>query len=111
MKIRSAKNKGQRASREVRDLLLSKFPTLQKDDVHVTPASVNGVDILLSPKAQELVPLEFEVKNQERASIWSWIEQATKNAKNHTPVVVFKKNGQQLHICMEFTKFLEMIGG
>ncbi len=113
MKIRSAKNKGQRASREVKELLLSKFPELQSDDIHVTPASVNGCDIVLSPRAQQVVaPLDIEVKNQESVSgLWSWLKQAKANSAKGTPVVAFRKNREKLHVCLEFEKFLDFVRG
>ena len=107
--MKTAKAKGQRASKEVRDLLLTTFQDLEEEDIRVTPSGVSGVDILLSPKAQSRIPLDIEVKNQENVSIWKWLEQAKKNAKAGTPVVVFRKNSQKLHICLEFNSFLALL--
>ena len=108
---RSCKNKGQRASKEVKELLLKKFSGLEEDDITVVPSGVNGVDLLLSPKAQKIIPLDFEVKNQEKASIWQWLKQAKDNSSKGTPVVVFRRNGQKLHVCLEFEIFLDLVGG
>ena len=110
MKIASAKAKGRRAAQEVRDFILQKFVELQKDDIRVTPSGVTGEDILLSPKAQSLLPFCFEVKNQEKLNIWKCLKQA----KNHvsdkrTPLVVFKKNHEVLYVVCEFEKFLDYI--
>jgi hypothetical protein len=110
LKIRSAKNKGQRASKEVREMLLERFQSLEDDDLFVTPSGVNGCDLLLSPKSKVLLPFAFEVKNQERLNIWAAIKQAQTNAKNNeTPVVVFRKNRERLFIALPLASFLTFL--
>ncbi len=110
MKIRSAKNKGQRASREVRQRLLECFRDLEDDDIFVTPGGVNGCDLRLSPKSKALLPFAFEIKNQERLNIWAAIKQAQSNAKeNETPIVVFRKNREELFVTLPLESFLTFL--
>ncbi len=74
-------------------IILNYFPDLTPDDVTVTPSGVNGVDLHLSSIAKELIPMVFEVKNQERLNIW----EALKQAKSHVtdqeiPILAFRRN-------------------
>lgn len=110
MNIRSAKNKGQRASKEVRQHLLALFESLHEDDIHVTSASVNGPDLHLSPSAQVLYPFSFEIKNQERLNIWAAIKQAKDNAReSQTPLVVFRKNREPFYVTLPLEFFLSFL--
>lgn len=110
MKIRSAKNKGQRASKELRQELLGYFRSLEEDDILVTPSGVNGSDLHLSPKSKSLLPFAFEVKNQERLNIWSAIQQAKSNAKeNEIPIVAFRKNREKMFVALPLEFFLTFL--
>lgn len=113
MKVKSAKAKGRRAAAELQRLLLKTFPQLESGDIRVTPSGVQGEDLQLSPKAREVLPFAFEVKNKERLNIWD----AFKQSKNHVegsnsrPIVAFKRNNTPFHVCMEMDTFLELIAG
>ena len=110
MKTASAKAKGQRASKELRDLILQFFPELSPDDVHVVPAGVNGEDLWLSPKARRLLPYSFEVKNQERLNIHKSLEQAEGNTPSGSkPVLAFKKNRTPMYVAVQIQVFLGLI--
>ena len=76
MKPRSAKNKGKRLQNKIRDLILEKFDSLEKDDVRSITMGDSGEDILLSPAARRLFPFSVECKNQEKLNIWGALEQA-----------------------------------
>ena len=52
-------------------LLKTRFPWLTGNDLQSTPMGVPGVDIILSPRAAEDLPYEFELKNCESLSIVS----------------------------------------
>jgi len=107
LKTRSAKNKGQRLSKYVRDCLLKAFPALLSDDIIVTPSGVPGEDLRLSPKAREQFKYSIECKNQERLNIWKAIEQAESNCGSYQPIVIFKRNKSKTYVCLEFEHFLE----
>lgn len=136
MKPRSGKNKGQRLQKFVVDSLRKKF-NLDEDrdyfsgDIQARLMGGSGVDVMLSPHAEELIPFDIECKYQEKWSVESWFEQAIANTiegripllickKNyHNPVVFIRHNDlMDLHGCegrwgdmlirIEFNEFLKM---
>ena len=109
MKPRSAKNKGKRLQNKIRDLILEKFDSLEKDDVRSITMGDSGEDILLSPAARRLFPFSVECKNQEKLNIWSALEQAEENSGNHVPLVIFKRNRTKTYAVLEFDKLLELL--
>ena len=111
MKIKSAKAKGRKAAAEVQEILLRTFPQLEEDDIRVTPSGVQGEDLQLSPRAREILPFAFEMKNRERLNIWDTIKQAQNHVKDskHRPVAIFRRNRTPFHVCMELDTFLEII--
>lgn len=94
MRTSSAKSKGRRLVQALRNTLLETFPTMQPDDLVVTPSGVTGEDLRMSPFARLMVPFSFEAKNVERINIWD----AIKQSRLHTmktkawPAVVFSRN-------------------
>lgn len=115
MKTSSAKNKGRRAAQEAVDLILKHIPELSRDDLFVTPSGVTGEDIVRSAKAKRVLPFAFELKNQESLSIWAALKQAQSHVNpedNRTmPVLVFKRNHSELHICLRLEDFLKVYAG
>ena len=109
MKPRSAKNKGKRQQNKIRDLILEKFDSLEKDDVRSITMGDSGEDILLSPAARRLFPFSVECKNQEKLNIWSALEQAEENSGDHSPLVIFKRNRTKTYAVLEFDKLLELL--
>jgi len=110
MKPRSAKSKGRRLQQLIREQILQKFPELEPDDVKVAIMGESGVDIHLSPHARRLLPLSIEAKNQESLNIWSALQQAEENCKDHTfPAVVFKRNHSEQYIALKFEDFFKLI--
>ena len=109
MKPRSAKNKGKRLQNTLRDLILEKFDSLEKDDVRSITMGDSGEDILLSPAARRLFPFSVECKNQEKLNIWSALEQAEENSGDHVPLVIFKRNRTKTYAVLEFDKLLELL--
>ena len=93
MKTSSAKAKGRRLQCWVRDQILETFGSLTEDDVRSTSMGAGGMDIQLSPAAQELFPFAVEAKNQERLNLWNSFEQCEENCGSLEPVLVVKKNG------------------
>ena len=109
MKPRSAKNKGKRLQNTIRDLILEKFDSLEKDDVRSITMGDSGEDILLSPAARRLFPFSVECKNQEKLNIWSALVQAEENSGDHVPLVIFKRNRTKTYAVLEFDKLLELL--
>ena len=109
MKPRSAKNKGKRLQNKIRDLILEKFDSLEKDDVRSITMGDQGEDILLSPAARRLFPFSVECKNQEKLNIWGALEQAEKNSGNSNPVLIFKRNRSKTYAVLEIEDFIKLI--
>jgi hypothetical protein len=112
MKPHSAKAKGQRAAREVRSAFLVAFPHLGEDDILVTSSGANGVDLHLSPAAQDALqmPLAVEVKNHERLNIWQALAQARSNTKpGQTPILIFRRNREELHVSFRLSSFINLL--
>lgn len=110
MRTSSAKAKGRRACKEVVDLILSHYPELTELDVTVTPSGVTGVDVQLSQRAFDLLPLAIECKNTESLNIWKALEQASGHVKKlETPVLFFKRNRSELFVCLPAKNFFKLL--
>jgi len=92
LKPASAKAKGRKLQKWVRDLLVSLDESLTVDDVRSASMGAGGEDIPMSSAARAIFPVSIECKNSEKLQIWSAYEQAKANAGEHEPVVVFAKN-------------------
>ena len=109
MRPRSKKNKGKRAQNEVVELLLQAFNMLEPDDIKSTTMGDHGEDVKLSPAARRKFPFSIEVKNQEKLNIWESFEQAKKNAKHHTPLLIYKRNRSEMMCTLRFEDFLKLV--
>jgi hypothetical protein len=105
---RSAKGKGRGFQKDVARQI-REYNDLSDSDVRSTAASVPGEDILFSELGRNTFPFSVECKNQEHLNIWQAIEQANRNAGNHTPIVVFKKNHSETYVTINFDDFLAII--
>ena len=108
--VRSRKAKGRRLQNWVRDVLLSTFPNLKKDeDISCAIMGESGIDVKLSRFAQGLFPFSIECKNKETwKGLYDAYDQAISNA-NLEPVVVLKMNKREPLIVIEFKKFVSII--
>ena len=108
--VRSRKAKGRRLQNLVRDVLLSMFPNLKKDeDVCCAIMGESGVDVKLSRFAQGLFPFSIECKNKETwKGLYDAYDQAISNA-NLEPVVVLKMNKRDPLSVLDFKKFVSII--
>ena len=111
MKTASAKNKGRRASQEIKELLLKYSKDLQDEDFIVTPSGVTGPDVHLSPAAKKQFPIVIEAKNQESISIWAALEQAKSHQKldAEVPVLFFRRNRSELYACLPADDFVRIL--
>ncbi len=107
MKTSSAKAKGRRAAKEAKDVILTHLPSLEEDDITLTSSGDTGEDLKLSPKARKKFPFQIECKNVEKLNIWDAIEQAKSHGKYY-PLVVFKRNNTDLHVCLDFDRFMNI---
>lgn len=105
----SRKAKGRKLQQHIRDAILDSFPELTERDVRSTPMGVTGDDIMLSETAVELFPYSVEAKNQESLSIWKALEQSEQEAREKTPLLVFKRNRTPVYVALEFEHFMEMV--
>jgi hypothetical protein len=89
----SAKAKGRSFQQEVRDLILSNFPTLEPDDCKSTSMGAQGEDIQLSPHARRtLGNIQIECKRRKSfKGLYDMVEQASSHGK-HTPVVFLRQD-------------------
>ena len=111
MKIRSAKAKGARLCKELRDALLAAFPgSLVPGDIAVTAASVPGPDLYLSPRARDLLGFQFECKNTEKLNLNSAIEQARSHCRgDEIPCLVFRRNRSGAHAVLPLDSFIRLL--
>jgi hypothetical protein len=101
----SAKAKGRRCAQRVRDILIEEL-SLSEDSIFVTASGTNGPDLTLTGQARSAFPFAIECKNQERLNIWGSIEQAERNAKDLTPMVIFTRNRSKIYAVIELKALL-----
>lgn len=109
MKPSSAKAKGRRLQDEVLKTLHIKYPELREGDIKTAIMGESGEDIILSPAAQDCIPLSIECKYQERINIWQALSQAEQNASERKPCVVFRRNRSETYVAMKFEDLLELL--
>lgn len=109
IKTSSAKAKGRRHQQDVCEKFLEVSSGLESDDIRSASMGAPGEDVLFSPAARRQFPFSVECKNVEKLSIWSAIDQARANCNpDHTPMVVFTRNRENVQVAMPFEKFLKI---
>lgn len=109
MKTSSAKAKGRRCAKEVRELLLQYAPLGDKD-IFVTSSGETGADLKLSEEALKRYPLAIECKNVEKLNIWAALEQADgHHTEDQIPVVFFKRNRSNLYAALDAEAFVALL--
>ena len=85
---------------------------LDEDDARCAPASVKGVDIILTKRAQELVGLGIECKNVKSLNVWAALEQAKRNTpEGSEPALVFHRSqygNRDIWIAVPLEHYLEL---
>lgn len=109
----SAKKKGRLFQKEIAEYLLNCYKNvyegLESRDIVSTPASVNGIDIILSDKAKTIIPFDCELKNQERLELWNSIKQCETNSdKNRIPLLIFKRNRSDVYACLKLKDLIKL---
>lgn len=78
----------------------------------MTPSSVTGPDLHLSPAARQVYQFVIECKNVEKLNVWEAYQQASNHgasAPNMTPVLFFKRNNSKLMVCLDAEEFVKMV--
>lgn len=111
MDIKSAKAKGARLVKELREALLNTFQDrLAPGDICVVAANLNGPDLYLSPKAREFLNMQFECKNQERLQLWKSIDQSEKHCQpGEIPILCFRRNREEPKVALPLHAFLTIL--
>ena len=109
MKPASAKAKGRRLQQQVANAVRESFPELQSDDVRSTSMGAPGVDVQLSPRAQEVFPYAVECKACERLNLHTAWEQCVRNRGALMPLLVLRKNRSEALAVVPFDHFLTLV--
>tara|TARA_R100000152_G_C6779847_1_gene211936 strand:+ start:3417 stop:3797 length:381 start_codon:yes stop_codon:yes gene_type:complete len=114
--VKSIKAKGRKLQNIVRDKLRETFivknnlyPKLEEDDIKSQTMGMTGEDIVLSPNARLYIPYSFECKNVEKLNVWKSFKQCEDNAKDHTPILVIKKNRENPKVVMDLNDWIKLI--
>src|SRR3990167_8182671 len=111
IKRKSARAKGYRGQTEFKQTILNYLPILP-NEIRTALASEHGIDVqMVSDYAKELLPYAFQVKYQEKLSIWKSWEQTKKDAEkaNITPVLIIRRNHSDVLWVMKVQDRLEEI--
>jgi len=108
MRPQSAKQKGARLQKYVRDKLLEIFKQLEPDDVKSTSMGAGGEDIQLSPAARRLIPYQIECKNKAVSQIHTYYDQAKTHGK-HEPLVIVHKDRDIYLAIVSLDHFLQLL--
>jgi hypothetical protein len=94
IKTSSAKAKGRNLQKYIRDRIYATWDQLRPGDVESRSMGASGVDIMLSPFAEDVCPLAIEAKATRKTPSMAEIKQAQANAERKTlPVVAWKPHG------------------
>jgi hypothetical protein len=94
---------------EVREAILTKFPTLQPDDCRSTSSGAQGEDVQLSPAARKLLPIQIECKRVKSAiGIYKWYGQAKAHGP-HEPVVFMRADREIPLVILSVDAYLELL--
>jgi hypothetical protein len=70
---------------------------------------VSGEDLLLSPAARRFLPISVECKSRASISVYSYYEQAKKNAGAYEPVCVIKQNRSKPLVVVDAEYFFKLL--
>lgn len=92
-------------------MILLAFPHLQADDVTSRSMGAGGVDVLLSPAAQRVVPFAIECKNVQALNIWAALGQCAENAirSGLKGLLIFKRNNTETYAVLKFDTLLKLL--
>ena len=107
MKTQSAKAKGRKLQKWMRELLIEKLD-IHPEDIESRSMGAGGEDLIMARAAREKFPLSVECKNQEKVNVWESYKQAEDNSKDYEPVVVIKRNNSKPLVVIDAEYFVSM---
>ena len=107
MKTQSAKAKGRKLQKWMRELLIEKLD-IHPEDIESRSMGAGGEDLIMARAAREKFPLSIECKNQEKVNFWESYKQAEDNSKDYEPVVVIKRNNSKPLVLVDAEYFVSM---
>lgn len=88
------------------------FPALEDGDVRSCSMGSQGYDILLSPRAQKLIPCAIEVKRGKSFNLVKACKQAEEYSKWEEPVSMGRyDHDKQWYVCMHLEYFIKLLKG
>lgn len=111
MNTAGRKAKGRGLVLEIKQWLHGVFPEFSDHDIIVPATSASGEDLAFSPEFREIFPYSVEAKRQEGlGKVYGFMDQATKNCGDHTPVVIMRSNHKPALVVMKLTDWEKLIG-
>ena len=107
MKTQSAKAKGRKLQKWMRELLIEKLD-IHPEDIESRSMGAGGEDLIMARAAREKFPMSVECKNQEKVNVWESYKQAEENSKDYEPVVVIKRNNSKPLVLVDAEYFVSM---
>ena len=107
MKTQSAKAKGRKLQKWMRELLIEKLD-IHPEDIESRSMGAGGEDLIMARAAREKFPMSIECKNQEKVNVWESYKQAEENSKDYEPVVVIKRNNSKPLVLVDAEYFVSM---
>ena len=107
MKTQSAKAKGRKLQKWMRELLIEKLD-IHPEDIESRSMGAGGEDLIMARAAREKFPLSVECKNQEKVNVWESYKQAEDNSKDYETVVVIKRNNAKPLVVIDAEYFVSM---
>jgi Holliday junction resolvase len=97
------RSKGNRAEREVIDLLRAMGWTSARRNLQ--SGGQGGGDVVEGP-----IDVHVEIKHREACRIWQWIEQAESEARpTDMPLVAFRRNRSRWYAAVPLDELLELV--
>ena len=110
MLTKSCKAKARRLQDAVVSDILTSFPQLCSEDVRAAIMGQQGVDVILSKKAKEILPLAIECKAVEHLNLSKAMIQASYNCPvTQYAVVVHRKSREAALVTLAWADLLELI--
>ena len=114
MKTQSAKAKGRKLQKWMRELLIEKLD-IHPEDIESRSMGAGGEDLIMARAAREKFPFSIECKNVEKLNVWEAYNQAKENStpsrlsgNEYEPLVVMKKNNHKALVVLDAEKFVEI---
>ncbi len=108
MKPQSAKSKGRKFQQDIKSMMLSLAPQLEKDDIISTSMGCGGEDLQLSPAARRVYPLVIECKHQKRINWHEAYSQALEHAQKGEPIVVGRRDRESAKVLVDAEFFFSL---